>query len=289
MAAELSLQMATSDRISRWLSISWPGILLLVCVFIPSLLLLRVSVAPMDIATLWGDGVTLESFAQFGDYGVMRALGWSLFYSLGVSVLGIAVAFPLTWLITGMRRKWQTLWLIFLLSTLSLSDVLISFSWQVMLSHKQWVSQLLIHLGLMAKTASLIPSVGTVFCSLLYISVPFSVLLLFPALSRLDRSLIEAAHTMGATPLRSFFGLVIPLSQKNLFVSLAMSFISTMGAYTAPLVLGRPEDWPLAVIIGQVALSAQNFPLASSMSLLLLAVTLLVAVLLFWLSRRGKV
>lgn len=271
---------------SRLLSLGWSGTMLGLFVLAPFCLLLRVSLAPMDTANLWGSGLTLHAFGAMGEYGIGRAVGWSLAYSLSVSALGILLAFPLTWLIAGMSKRSQTGWLIFLLSTLALSDVLVAFSWQVMLARKQWIVQLLLWLGAIDKTASLVPGVGAVFCSLLYITLPFSVLLLYPALSRIDRSLIEAARTMGATPWRSFFTLVLPLNKNAILTALALSIISTMGAYTAPLVLGRPESWPLAVIIGKVALSAQNFPLAAAMSLLLLAITLSLALTLLAIAKR---
>ncbi|HEY0288057.1 MAG TPA: ABC transporter permease [Pseudomonas sp.] len=272
---------------SALLCFGWPGAMLGIFVAVPFLLMLRVSLAPLDKAQLWGDGLTLAAFTQLGEHGIGNALFYSVAFAVSVSLVSLMVAYPLTWLITRMRKKAQVCWLIFLLATLSLSDVLITFSWQVMLARKMWISQSLVWLGLLDRTDSLVPGVGAVLCSLLYISIPFCVLLLFPALSRLDQSLIEAAKTMGASALQSFFGVVIPMTRLPIIAALVLSVVSAMGAYTAPLILGRPETWTLSVLIGNTVLSAQDFPTGTAMAVVLLSVTLLIGAISALVLRRG--
>lgn len=273
---------------SGLLCFGWPGAMLGIFVAVPFLLMLRVSLAPLDKSRLWGDGLTLAAFTHLGEHGIGNALFYSVAFAVSVSLVSLLVAYPLTWLITRMAKKAQVCWLIFLLATLSLSDVLITFSWQVMLARRMWISQSLVWLGVLDKTDSLVPGVGAVLCSLLYVSVPFCVLLLFPALSRLDQSLIEAARTMGASGLRSFFSVVIPMTRIPIIAALVMSVVSAMGAYTAPLILGRPETWTLSVLIGNTVLSAQDFPAGTSMAIVLLGVTLLIGAVSAVALRRGE-
>ncbi|HEX8595030.1 MAG TPA: ABC transporter permease [Pseudomonas sp.] len=269
------------------LCFGWPGAMLGIFVAVPFLLMLRVSLAPLDRTQLWGDGLTLTAFTHLAEHGIGNALFYSVAFAVGVSLASVVVAYPLTWLITRMAKRAQVCWLIFLLATLSLSDVLITFSWQVMLARRMWISQSLVWLGLLDRTDSLVPGVGAVLCSLLYVSIPFCVLLLFPALSRLDQSLVEAARTMGASALRSFFTIVIPMTRIPIIAALVMSVVSAMGAYTAPLILGRPETWTLSVLIGNTVLSAQDFPAGTSMAIVLLGVTLVIGAVSAVALRRG--
>ncbi|MFT4465580.1 MAG: ABC transporter permease [Sodalis sp. (in: enterobacteria)] len=274
---------ARGGRVGLTVILGWPCLMLGIFMLVPFMLLIRVSLAPADVEQLWGQGVTLAAFGAMQQYGVMSAIGYSLVYALAIAALALCLAFPLTWFITGMTRRGQIGGLIFLLSTLALSDVLIAFSWQVMLARRQWIAQWLLATGLLGRSKSLVPGTGAVLYCLLYISLPFTVLLLYPALSRLDRSYLEAARPLGATPVRSFFTLVIPLARMPIMMAFARSSITTLGAYTGPLVLGRPENWPLSVIIGKVALSAQNMPLSAARAL-----TLLLALTLVLIARRGR-
>ncbi len=111
-----------------------------------------------------------------------------------------------------------------------------------------------------------------------YLVLPFTVLTLYPVLSRLNRDLIEAARTLGASPRRAFTTVVIPLTRRPAMVALLMSGVLTLGAYVPPLVLGRPQSWPMAVLIGNAALAGHDLPRAAAMSIFLLVVTVMLAI-----------
>ena len=117
-------------------------------------------------------------------------------FSIGVSALvalgSLLLGFPLTFILTGFRRRTQVLWLVFILAMLSLSEVLIAFSWQVLLSRTAGLSNVLVWLGILAKPVSLYPGFGAVVFALLYLGV---------ALQRADP--LSAAQPPGAGILRS--------------------------------------------------------------------------------------
>lgn len=254
----------------------WPASLLIGCFVLPLILLIRVSLAPADGSGLWSPGATLAPYgAALGHADVLLS---SVGLALGVAAAGLVIAFPLTYLISRMGRRSQVGWLIFVLVTLSLSDVLVAFSWQVMLSKRVGLSNLLVALGLLDQPVSLVPSQGAVISCLLYLAVPFSVVTLYPGLSCMDRSLIEAARTMGASPWRSFRTVVLPLSKDPLLTTFSLSTVLTLGAYVAPMVLGHPQNWTMSILISRTALSGQDLPQAAAMSILLLAVTLALVV-----------
>jgi putative spermidine/putrescine transport system permease protein len=267
--------------------LTWPGIALVGFGLVPVALLFRISVAPREDAGMWGRGISLVAYGAPAELEVLRALMHSLLLALVVAAISLGLGFPLTWLITRMPRRLQVVWLVFLLATLSLSDVLIAFSWQVMLAKRIGLSDVFVALGLMGQPDSLTPSDGAVICCLVYLVMPFSVLTLFPALSGLDRSLIEAARTLGATPRRAFLSVVIPLTKGPAMVAFVLSAVLTLGAYAPPLVLGRPQSWPMAVLIGNAALAGHDLPRAAAMSIFLLLVTVLLALGSSWAVRWG--
>ena len=110
-----------------------------------------------------------------------------------------------------------------------------------------------------------------------------SVLVLYPAMVRLDPTLTEAARTLGASPVRAFFNIVLPTLRNTLLATVIMSFIFALGSYLLPQILGRPRHWTLSVLITDQALYQSNMPFAAAMavflvliSLALIALTLLV-------------
>ncbi|MEI7297477.1 ABC transporter permease [Paraburkholderia tropica] len=268
-------------------SIVIPGLVLLAAFVTPLILLFRASFASSDAPQFW-IGFTLDQYRALASPVVIRATWNAIYLAIIVSFAALVVAYPLAWLLAQMSRRAQTLWLILILTTLSLSDVLVTFSWQVLLSRNLWLYGMLRATGVIDASASLTPSFGAAVCCVLYVAIPFSVMILYPALSRLDRQLLEAARTMGAKPWRVFVSVVIPCTRSAIGIVLILDCMLTFGAYVMPLVLGRPRDWTLAVLISDAALNTDNLPGAAALSVAMLAVTGAVAAAMWLLTRAWR-
>jgi putative spermidine/putrescine transport system permease protein len=256
------------------LALGWPLLLLVGFFAIPFLLLLRVSFANRDPAVYQGSGFTFSAYGGLAQPMVLDAIGFSVMLALIVAVVSTAIALPATYFITRMRRKAQIAWLVGFLTTLALSEVLITFAWQILLSKRAGVSNVLVWTGFLDAPVSLTPGFPGVVAALVYFVIPFSVLTLYPGLSRLDPSLVEAARMLGARPSRAFLGVVVPVLRKPVTTAFVMSVVLTLGSYVAPLVLGGPGNWTIGVVISETALGGQNLPLAAAIAVLLLVVTI---------------
>lgn len=284
--SSLTPQRRHDAHIALWLA--WPTLALVGMVAIPFILLLRISLAAPDPSGLWRAVLTLEAYEEL----LNREFAGALLYSLGVALLvaaiTVALGFPLTYLITRMKRRLQVVWLVFLLVSLSLSDVLNAFSWQLMLSKHGGLAGLLVLLGILSRPESLTPSNGAVWASLVYGILPFTVMTLYPSLSQLAPEVVEAARTLGASPLRAFRTVVIPMTWQPAVAAFVISAVLTLGAYVSPLVLGRPQSWTLAVLIGNAALAGHDVPRAAAMSVLLLSAVALFGAGIVWVARQRR-
>jgi putative spermidine/putrescine transport system permease protein len=270
VAAALRVFRFARGGASVWLI--WPAAMLACFFFVPFALLFRVSAANIDPAVYQGSGFSLTAYGALAQPMVLDALVFSIWLALIVASISTAVALPATYLICRMRRKAQIAWLIGFLSTLALSEVLITFSWQIMLSRRAGISNILVWLGILEKPISLYPSFSGVVACLVYVVIPFSVLTLYPGLSRLDPAYMEAARTLGARPMRAFVGILVPIMRKPVATAFVMCLVFAIGSYVTPLVLGGPENWTIGVVISETALAGQNLPLAAAISVLLLGV-----------------
>src|SRR3546814_20896154 len=104
---------------------------------------------------------------------------------------------------------------------------------------------------------------------MIYQALPYTILVLYPALVRLDNSFTEAALTLGASPLRAFFTIVIPMLRNTIVATLIMVFVFALGAYLLPPILGRPQHWTLSVLITDQAIYKSHMPFAAAMPVLL--------------------
>lgn len=252
----------------------YPGLSLAIFFLIPFTIMLATSFFRQNPAGYSEPAFVVENYARFLTPFFGRVLLVSVLFSASAAALAVLLAFPFTYLLTRMRGRAQAAVLIFLLSVLSLSEVIVGFAWSTLLSKTAGIGTLLAYLGLLDAPRSFAPSVGGLLTSLVYIGFPYAVLLMYPALSRLDPEIPEAARSCGASPWRSFLTVVVPMMRGTLTGGFILVFVFTLGAYILPQVLGRPQDWTLSVHITDQAVFQANLPFASAMAIFLLLVSL---------------
>ena len=179
-------------------------------------------------------------------------------------------------------------WLVAMLAVLSLSEVIIGFSWSTLLSRTAGLSNLFVSLGLMDNPNAWTPGFFAVLAGMTYQALPYAVLVLYPSFSRLDPSLAEAARTLGASPLRAFFTVILPALRMALIATFIIVFVFALGAYLLPQLLGRPEHWTLSVLITDQAIYQSNMPFAAAMAVFLVVTSLSLVLLTTTLGRKGR-
>jgi putative spermidine/putrescine transport system permease protein len=126
----------------------------------------------------------------------------------------------------------------------------------------------------MDQPVALVPGFGAVLTAMIYQALPYTILVIYPALARLDPTLVEAARTLGASPSHAFFNVVIPGQRNTIFATLIMVFVFALGSYLLPQMLGRPQHWTLSVLITDQAIYQSNMPFAAAMAVFLVLVSL---------------
>ncbi len=252
----------------------YPALMLGIFFIIPFGTMLAVSFFHKVEGALYEPAFELANYARFFSLFFGRVLGFSLLLAGFAALISVAIAFPFTYVLTRLRRRAQVRWLVFILAVLSLSEVIIGFSWAMLLSRTAGLSNVLVWLGVLAQPQSWSPGFPALLIGLVYVGFPYTVLVLYPALSRLDPELPEASRMLGASPLRSFFQVVVPALRASIVSALIMVFVFNLGAYVLPQVLGKPQHWTLSVLITDQAIFQSNLPFAAAMAIFLMLVSL---------------
>ena len=218
--------------------LAWPVLLVFGFFAVPFALLVRASFANLDATTYSGSGFTLSSYQQLVQPFILNTIAFSLLLAITVATISLVVAFPATYFVTRLSSRWQITWIIGFLTTLALSEVLVTFAWQVLLSRQGLISTFAVSVGLLERPMSFIPSFGAMVACICYFVVPLNFLTLYPPMSRVDHSYLEASRTLGASPIRAFLGVLVPIMKGPISTSYIMTTVIAMGAYVSPLVLG---------------------------------------------------
>ena len=269
------------------LPVVYPALMLCIFFIIPFGLMVAVSFFHREPGGFYIPGFEFTNYRNLYTALFGRTLLFSLYIAGLSAAVCVSIGFPFTYFITRMRRRAQVVWLVFLMSVLSLSEVIVGFAWSLLLSRTAGLSNLLVWFGLMDKPVAWYPGFTALLFGICYIAFPYTVLVLYPSLSRLDPALPEAAQTLGATPIKTFFTVIVGSLRNAIVASFVMVFVFTLGVYLLPQILGRPRHWTLSVLITDQAIYQTNMPMAASMAIFFMFVSLML-VLLTMVIGKGK-
>ncbi|SCB60861.1 putative spermidine/putrescine transport system permease protein [Rhizobium aethiopicum] len=267
--------------------LAFPAIMLIVFFVVPFGTMISVSFFKRQQGAFYTPDFVFDNYFRFLSAFFGGVLSFSLILAIAVAVMCVVLALPFTYLLIRMKRSTQVVWLVALLSILSLSEVIIGFAWSTLFSRTAGITNLFVWLGLMQQAVALTPSIGAVVTGMVYQAFPYTVLVLYPALVRLDPTLSEAARTLGASPVKAFFTVVVPALRDTIVATLIMVFIFALGSYLLPQLLGRPQHWTFSVHITDQAIYQSNMPFAAAMAVFLVLVTLALVALTLLGGRRG--
>ena len=270
------------------LPVAYPALMLAVFFIIPFGIMVAVSFFHREPGGFYLPGFEFTNYRNLYTALFRRTLLFSLFIAGLSAAVCVSIGFPFTYFITRMRRRAQVVWLVFLMSVLSLSEVIVGFAWSLLLSRTAGLSNLLVWFGLMEKPVAWYPGFTALLLGICYLAFPYTVLVLYPPLSRLDPALPEAAQTLGASPIRTFFSVVVGSLRNAIVASFVMVFVFTLGVYLLPQILGRPKQWTLSVLITDQAIYQTNMPMAASMAIFFMLVSLLLVLLTMVIGKEKK-
>ena len=275
-------------RLADYGPLAFPAFMLVVFFVMPFGIMVAVSFFRRQQGGFYTPDFVFSNYERFVTPFFGGVLGFSLMLAGLVAVVCVVLGFPFTYLLSRLPRRAQIVWLVALLSVLSLSEVIIGFAWSTLFSRTAGITNLLVAAGLMAEPVALLPGFGAVLTGMVYQALPYTILVLYPALARLDPTLLEAARTLGASPVRAFLNVVVPALRDTILATLIMVFVFALGSYLLPQILGRPQHWTLSVLITDQAVYQSNMPFAAAMAVFLVLVSLSLVGLTLLIGRREQ-
>ncbi|MBF2005255.1 MAG: ABC transporter permease [Chlorogloeopsis fritschii C42_A2020_084] len=269
----------------RWLQpltlLAPAGIWLLLLLVLPTLLIIELSlvpgIRPGDLVIPSG----FDNYIRILDPLYLRVIGRSLFFAVGTTVICLILGFPVAYWIAQMApRRWRNLLLIGFVLPLWTSSLLRSYAWITILRPTGLLNTVLTSLGLPA--LDLLNSSAAVLIGMSYSLLPYMVLILYASLEKLDQRLLEAAADLGANPTKAFWKITVPQSFTGIAAGSFLVFITGLGDFINPELLGGASSMTAARLIYNQFLGAtQNWGFGSALStILILAVSIAIALLI---------
>jgi spermidine/putrescine transport system permease protein len=198
---------------------------------------------PMDTGV-----VSIDDWRRFlGGGSIYMGLFWkSVRISLTVSVIVVLFSYPIGYFLALCVKKLKYVLLLLIIVPFLTSFLLRVLAWKVMLGERGVINSLLVALHLRSPNHPiewLLYSQFAVMLVLAYVWIPFVALPIFVSLDNLDRSLLEASSDLGASRLRTFLRVTLPLSVPGLVAAFVFVFVPTIGEFVTPLLVGGTSGY----------------------------------------------
>jgi spermidine/putrescine transport system permease protein len=257
------------------------GLWLLLLLVIPTFLILEISLVPGLRLGEPSGGYGLGNYLQILQPVYLQVMARSLNYAIASTLLCLLLGFPVAyWLALMSPKHWRNLLLVAFVLPLWTSSLLRAYAWTTILRSTGVLNMVLSFFHL--PTQSWLHSSTAVLIGLTYSFLPYMVLILYASLEKLDTRLLEAAADLGATPLQTFWKITVPQTLPGIAAGGLLVFITTLGDFVVPTLLGGASSMNIARLIFNQFLGptrAWGFGSAISM-VLILAVSLAIALLL---------
>lgn len=211
----------------------------------------------------------------------LKFLQDTLVVAIVTTLATILMGYPLAYTIAQLPKKWQQPGLILVMIPFWINFLIRSYAWVIILRSQGVVNTLLLNLGLIDQPLQMLYNDMAVMLGMVYALLPFMVLPIYVSIEQLDTRLLEAASDLGAKPLTAFRKVTLPLTMPGIAAGTILVFISSLGMFVVPDVMGGAKSALIGNLIQNQFLSARDWPFGSALSIVL-AVLSLVLIILYY-------
>ncbi|HSO29093.1 MAG TPA: ABC transporter permease [Candidatus Sulfomarinibacteraceae bacterium] len=231
---------------------------------------------------------TLENFVRAVDPLYLRVLLFSLRVAVLATVIALLIGYPAAYFIATLPRRWRTPVLVLVILPFWTSLLIRTYAWIVLLNREGLINRGLEALGLVGEPLPLLYNEFAIVLGLVYGYLPLMILPIYSSIERLHPELREASSDLGATPIRTFVRVTLPLTLPGIAAGCIFVFVPSLGNFIVPDLLGGGLTIMVGNLIQAQFLKARDWPFGAVLALVLIA---LMGVLLFlqaWLLERDR-
>lgn len=197
-------------------------------------------------------------------------------------VIVLIMGLPISLWIARQRTNVKQVLSLLILFPMLTNAVVRNFAWIIILGRDGILNKFFMALHIVNHPLSILYTNVSIIIGSVYLFLPIMITSLVGSISELNIEVEEAAAVLGATPLKSFFRILIPQLTPGIFTGCILVFAGTMTAYTTPQILGGNRHLVMSTLIYQQAMTLGNWQSASVIAIVLI----IISALSMWIMRR---
>ena len=241
---------------------------------LPFLFLLYLSVQDGDPFLAEHTTFTLRHYASIATSPIYRdSLLGTLRLGLMVTLLTLLLGYPVAMFVAQSGSRFALFVMAVVVLPLFVSVVVRSFGWMVLFGRQGLINKALVALGIVEQPVQLLYTPGAVTIGLVHILAPLMILPIASVLRGMDPMLPEAARSLGASRLRVFLTVTLPLSLPGVAAGCVLVLAHVIAAFVLPALIGSDRVRLMATMIYQQVMVANDIPLGSALAVVMVAAT----------------
>lgn len=214
---------------------------------------------------------SLQSIKAIPDYTSTILL--SILYGIAATAICLVIGYPFAYFLSKLKFRTQSIMVLLVMLPMWMNFLIRTYSWMTILGDTGIINTALNALGL--GSLKLINTGGAVILGMVYNFLPYMILPIYSVLSKMDRSLIEAAQDLGSNKFLIIKKVIMPLSLPGVLSGITMVFVPCVSTFYITQKLGGGQIVLIGDIIETQFQSANNYHLGASLSLVLMVLILL--------------
>ena len=190
------------------------------------------------------------------------------------TLLLLVIGYPIAYAMARLPVRWQGIAMMLVIVPFWTSFLIRIYAWINILQHDGLLNQILIALHIVSAPVVWLSTDSAMYLGMVYSYLPFMILPLYATLAKMDRALLEAAEDLGASPLKAFWLVTFPLSLAGVGAGVLLCFIPITGEFVIPDLLAGSDSMMIGQTLWLEFFTNKDWPLASALAVVLLAVLL---------------
>jgi spermidine/putrescine transport system permease protein len=232
--------------------------------------------------------LTLDNYVRALDPLYVGVLLGSLRMAAIATAVALLIGYPTAYFIATRPRRWRTPLLIIVILPFWTSFLIRTYAWVVLLNREGLINRPLLDAGIIGEPLPLLNNEFSIILGLVYIYLPLMILPLYASLERINPELREASTDLGASPLRTFLTVTLPLSSTGIVAGAIFVFVPSLGNFIVPELLGGGRHPMIGNLIQGQFLRARDWPFGAALTAGLIAITIGLLLLQAWLLMRER-
>ena len=259
--------------VKRFRSMTYPYIAWIIAIIVVPMLLIVLYAFTTSGNSVLTFQFTFENFARFvTDKVFMDVLLRSLYIALITTLICVALGYPIAYVIAQRGGRSNTILILLITMPTWVNMLVRTYAWMGL----SWFG-----IG----PVSIIHTSFAVILGMVYNFIPFMILQIHTSLAKMDKSLLEAANDLGATPVQAFLRVTLPLSLPGVISGITLVFLPAVSSFFIPKLLGGGQYVLVGNIIETQFLTTGDWNFGSAISLIM-AVIIMISM---WLTRKADV